>query len=125
LSDVRQAIRSWAGDHIAATTIDDIVVAAGELVTNGREALAGADAFRHDVDTDIVVNIRPRGAVVILEVTSSGGPFDHIRAMPGPESERGRGLAIVGRLADSVALDSADGRVTVSARFSSGENLTT
>lgn len=125
LSDIRKAIRSWAGDYIAATTIDDIVMAAGELVTNAREALARADAFREGTDTDIEVDIRPRGAVVILEVTSSGGPFDHIRAMPSPESERGRGLAIVGRLADSVALDSADGRVTVSARFSSGENLTT
>jgi anti-sigma regulatory factor (Ser/Thr protein kinase) len=91
-SSVRQALATWGLDHLAA----DAELLASELVANAAE---------HGDGTPISLALR-RHAVpggqpgITCEVTDTSPDMPR-RTQPGPDSERGRGLAIVEALARS------------------------
>ncbi|MEU7828005.1 MULTISPECIES: ATP-binding protein [unclassified Nonomuraea] len=87
VSRARSEVRGWLGDDHPA--VDDVVLAASELVTN---ALRHSDAKPYDL---ISVTLTATEEMVYLEVRDPGSAFSgpHIRLEP--EAEDGRGLLIV------------------------------
>jgi anti-sigma regulatory factor (Ser/Thr protein kinase) len=77
---------------------DLLTLAVSELTTNTLQHTAGGGRVR----------VWAEGAQVVCEVRDNGAP-PGFGEMPAPESPRGRGLAIVGRVADEVATLSDDG----------------
>jgi len=91
-SAVRQALAGWGMDHLSG----DAELLASELVANAAE---------HADGTPIGLALRCRAEPgeqpgITCEVTD-GSPAMPRRTEPGPDSERGRGLAIVNALARS------------------------
>jgi anti-sigma regulatory factor (Ser/Thr protein kinase) len=91
-SAVRKALAAWGMDHLA----DDAELLASELVANAAE---------HGDGKPIGLALRRHGEPggqpgITCEVTD-GSPALPWRPDPGPDSERGRGLAIVNALARS------------------------
>jgi anti-sigma regulatory factor (Ser/Thr protein kinase) len=91
-SAVRQALAAWGMGHLSG----DAELLASELVANAAE---------HGDGTPIGLALRrhaePGGQPGITCEVTDGSPAMPRRAEPGPEAERGRGLAIVGALARS------------------------
>jgi anti-sigma regulatory factor (Ser/Thr protein kinase) len=110
LAAVRQELRSWLEDRPApAGVVDELVLAAEELCTNAIEA---ADGGLVELDA------RFDGSAVHLAVSNAGhAPEDLSRQAhePGLMLDRGRGLAIVRALTDSLAIVNVDGRTVARA----------
>ena len=91
-SAIRQALARWGMDHLSG----DAELLASELVANAAEHGDGTPiglALRRHAEPDEQPGIT-------CEVTD-GSPAMPRRTEPGPDSERGRGLAIVDTLARS------------------------
>jgi anti-sigma regulatory factor (Ser/Thr protein kinase) len=91
-SAVREALAAWGMDHLS----DDAELMASELVANAAE---------HGDGTPIGLALRRHAEPgeqpgITCEVTNTS-PATPRRTEPGPDSERGRGLAIVDALARS------------------------
>jgi anti-sigma regulatory factor (Ser/Thr protein kinase) len=91
-SAVRQALAGWGMDHLSG----DAELLASELVANAAE---------HGDGTPISLALRrhaePGGRPGITCEVTDGSPAVPQRTEPGPDAERGRGLAIVEALAQS------------------------
>jgi anti-sigma regulatory factor (Ser/Thr protein kinase) len=91
-SAVRQALAGWGMGHLTG----DAELLASELVANAAE---------HGDGTPIGLALRrhaePGGQPGITCGVTDGSPATPRRTEPGPDSERGRGLAIVDALAQS------------------------
>lgn len=88
--EVRRALVSWLQHHGSSeSTVEDARLIATELVAN---AVRHASPLNNGT---ILVRWRRVGDVVRLSVCDGGGANDPAVALVGPESERGRGLAIV------------------------------
>ncbi|GAA0389386.1 hypothetical protein GCM10009541_35590 [Micromonospora gifhornensis] len=77
---------------LTADSTDALAIAVNELVTNTLQHTGGGGQVRIWCDD----------ASVYCEVVDSGPMRTVPRAMPTPDAERGRGLAIVARLCDEV-----------------------
>lgn len=109
LSEARREIRDWFNEHtsdLGARTIDDAVLVATELLTNARAAATPSTS----VELQCSLNDgRPE-----IAVSNVGEEFSHRPTMPAEGTPRGRGLAIVAKLAD-LSVESAEGLITVRA----------
>src|SRR5579871_1568837 len=109
----RHLVRDWLEDSatdLDDRTRDDVLVVVTELVTNG-VLHDGGDAIGLWADTD------PWALCVWVETADRARPSDaRYREIDDP-SERGRGLAIVEALSESVTTEVRDGRRQVSCRF--------
>jgi anti-sigma regulatory factor (Ser/Thr protein kinase) len=89
---IRQALADWGMDHLS----DDAELLASELVANAAE---------HGDGTPISLALRrhlePSGPPGITCEVTDTSPTMPQRTEPGPDAERGRGLAIVDALAQS------------------------
>ena len=91
-SAVRQALADWGMNHLSG----DAELLASELVANAAEHADGTP-----ISLALRRHAEPSGQPgITCEVTDSS-PAMPQRAQPGPDSERGRGLAIVDALAQS------------------------
>ncbi|WP_082598492.1 MULTISPECIES: ATP-binding protein [unclassified Kitasatospora] len=133
----RRRLRRDLGDHeVAETVIDDAVLILSELLSNscryarplGRLADLKDDAPA-PLPAPVLVGVRsgedgePGGVTVrwqlsghgqlTLEVTDGGAVTRPVPARPSLSSRGGRGLTIVGRLADDWGVRDAPGQVTV------------
>lgn len=87
----RQAVRDHMADVLPAATLADVTLAVSELVTNA--VLHGSGAIELRVEAD--------GGTVKGEVIDDGGGFERqIREDGGVDGVAGRGLMIVGQLAE-------------------------
>jgi anti-sigma regulatory factor (Ser/Thr protein kinase) len=96
---VRQALADWGMDHLA----DDAELLASELVANAAEHADGEPiglALRRHAEPSEQPGIT-------CEVTDTS-PAMPRRTEPGPDAERGRGLAIVDALAQSSGVRASD-----------------
>ena len=91
-SAVRQALATWGMDHLAA----DAELLASELVANAAEHGHG-----NPISLALRRHTEPGGRPSITCEVSDTSPAMHRRTEPGPDAERGRGLAIVTALARS------------------------
>ena len=113
MSDARGRLRDWFSttpDLERVVDIDSLVLVATELLTNAREA---ADVS----NGEILLGCQAHPARLDLRVTNSGDHFNFRPSMPGPESLRGRGLAISAALANLSVEDFASNSVTIHASF--------
>jgi serine/threonine-protein kinase RsbW len=77
---------------LTATRIDMFIVAVSELTTNTLQHTGGGGHVR----------VWAENGQLICDVVDGGGPRRFSRAMPPAEAVRGRGLAMVERICDSV-----------------------
>ena len=89
---IRQALAAWGMGHLS----DDAELLASELVANAAE---------HGTDRSIGLAVRRHAEPgeqpgITCEVTDTSPAMPH-RTAPGPDAERGRGLAIVEALAQT------------------------
>lgn len=110
LADLRRRVdEALAAAGVAAARRADVVLVLSELVTNAVDQGPDAD-IRVGVDTS------DDGEVTLTVANRrTGAPLDEPRRWPVPEKlgERGRGLQIVGHLADHVVVDDVDGWTSV------------
>ncbi len=112
LRGLRRGLAGWMADaEVDETTIAEVVLAVGELTTNGMEASPSGEASVHAEVTPDTLRV-----VVINEGAPFRGPIEE---RTDPLTLRGRGLALVAALADSVAFGDLDGctEVTMIKRF--------
>ena len=111
LAGLRRRVQAWAEQHaLAGDTVQDLQLALGEAVSNSIE-----HAYRG----------RPGGAVrVRLEIDGDGSVAGLVRdtgqwrEAPVDRGFRGRGLSVIGELADDVVVDHpADGGTEVRFRL--------
>lgn len=108
LADLRQAIRGFLEDiGVGAEVADDLLLVATELCTNAIEASAEL--------VPVEVEVRFDGRSLRLSVSNVGdGPAHEVPELPhGSLQHRGRGLAIVQSLVDTLSIASSDGRTVV------------
>ncbi|BFU44004.1 ATP-binding protein [Krasilnikovia sp. MM14-A1004] len=104
LSSVRAFVAEQARAlGLAADRIDLLTVAVSELATNTLQHAGGGGYVRVWGDT----------GRVCCEVVDGGGPRSFGRAMPSAEALRGRGLALVERICDSVEMVEVPGGTLV------------
>jgi anti-sigma regulatory factor (Ser/Thr protein kinase) len=87
---------------VSEPQLHDVVLVASELLNNGREA--GGD------DAQILLRLVPRAPLITVEVTNTVPPgrasvFNAQVCMPGPQAERGRGLALVSMLSARLSVE--------------------
>jgi anti-sigma regulatory factor (Ser/Thr protein kinase) len=107
-ADARDALENL---RIARELVDDTLLVATELLANAVEhAPEGRIIFRLDVAIDrwVLVEVECAGTIDLLPQLAEWGPDE-------PLSPRGRGLAIVDALSDSVAVSDDGGRLRVAA----------
>jgi anti-sigma regulatory factor (Ser/Thr protein kinase) len=109
LGRLRDQLRAWLADtEVTPTVRDDVLLVATELCTNAIEATADDEPVEVQVTTDgqslrlSVANVAP----------SPGREPDGVLER-GSLQERGRGLAIVRSLVDTVVMTSDRGRTVV------------
>ena len=108
LGRLREQLRAWLADtEVAPVVRDDVLLVATELCTNAIEATAHAEPVEVLVSTD-GRSLRLSVANVTSSATSAPAELRH-----GSLQERGRGLAIVRSLVDSVVMTSDRGRTVV------------
>lgn len=106
LGDAREFVRQHAGGHgIAPDRVDDLVLAANEIVTNSLRHAGGHATVATWFD----------GASVVCEVRDHGFINDPLvgRFAPPPSVSSGRGLWLANHLCDLVSVRSAPGRSVV------------
>lgn len=114
LAAARSFAAASAQGVVDSARVDDVVLAASELVTNALEH--GSGPARFGVTTD--------GATLRLVVESATENEVQVPSPAPPEAARGRGLLIVSALADSVHVEPVDGGVAVSCEFRRGPAVT-
>ena len=109
LGKLRDALRDWLVDaNVAASPCEDLLLVATELCTNAIEATPDGEPVEVQLSLD--------GPVLRLAVANVAGepagpqPSDLLH---GSLQERGRGLAIVRSLVDTIAMGTTDGRTIV------------
>jgi len=108
LSRLRDQLRAWLADiDISSNVLDDVLLVATELCTNAIEATANGEPVEVRATTDgrslrlSVANVAPR-------------PAREATVLPhGTLRERGRGLAIVRSLVDTLVMTTQGGRTVV------------
>lgn len=115
---LRDDVRSWLGSHQRA---DDVVLVVSELSTNALlHAGGGLLEVRRTATADHATD-HEAGDVVDVEVTSpttaSAGKVSRWAVMPGRAEVTGRGLAIIGAVADRCKVSSAPAELSVRCRF--------
>jgi anti-sigma regulatory factor (Ser/Thr protein kinase) len=110
LGRLRDQLRTWLTDaDVTPTVQDDVLLVATELCTNAIEATAREEPVELLASTD--------GRSLRLSVANVAAPSGDGRAPPdlvrGSLQERGRGLAIVRSLVDTVVMSSTGGRTVV------------
>ena len=109
LARLRDQLRTWLADaEVAPTTRDDLLLVATELCTNAIEATADSEPVEVQVSVD---GTALRMSVANVTGTVEGHEPAELRQ--GSLQERGRGLAIVRSLVDTVVMTNADGRTVV------------
>jgi anti-sigma regulatory factor (Ser/Thr protein kinase) len=109
LGRLRDQLRTWLADaEVARPVSEDLLLVATELCTNAIEATAHAEPIEVRVSVD---HSALRFSVANVAGTLPGGVVPDLRR--GSLQERGRGLAIVRSLVDTVALSTGDGRTVV------------
>ncbi|GAA2703033.1 ATP-binding protein [Actinoplanes palleronii] len=88
---------------LAPSRIDLLTLAVSELTTNTLQHTGGGGHIR----------VWAEDGRLICDVTDGGGPRPFGRAMPSAEAVRGRGLAIVERICDSVSTSTVPGGTLV------------
>lgn len=111
-SDDLAGIRAFVRRHaerlgLAADRVNGLALATSELVTN---------TVQHTTQGGLV-RIWGRAGTVFCDVVDSGPLRTFGRAMPPPDADRGRGLAIVERVCDEVVSFRESGRTVVRMRF--------
>jgi anti-sigma regulatory factor (Ser/Thr protein kinase) len=91
-STVRQVLAAWDMDHLS----DDAELLASELVANAAEHGDG-----EPIGLGLSRHAEPDGRPGITCEVTGTAPQSVPRLVPGPDAERGRGLAIVAALAQS------------------------
>lgn len=89
---IRQALAAWGMDHLS----DDAQLLGSELVANAAEHGDG-----HPIGLALSRHAEPGGQPGITCEVTDTAPQIPQRQQPGPDAERGRGLAIVSALASS------------------------
>jgi serine/threonine-protein kinase RsbW len=109
LADLRRHLRGWLAEgDVEANVVDDLLLVATELCSNAIEASVGEDLVGIEVTID--------GTTIALSVSNAAQPTSTAASPPvEPDClrERGRGLAIVRALVDTVEMASVDGRTVV------------
>jgi anti-sigma regulatory factor (Ser/Thr protein kinase) len=112
LRGLRRGLAGWMAEAGAdETTVAEVVLAVGELATNGMEASARGEATVRAEATSDTVRV-----VVINEGEPFRGPVEDAAD---PFRLRGRGLTLVAAIADSLAFGEVDGctEVTMTKRY--------
>lgn len=101
LQRIREDVRRWAEQNeVPNEVLIDLQLALGEAVANGVEhAYRDGDPGTVDVDLEIQVD-GPHGYVVAVRVVDHG----RWRPIPQMSGYRGRGLAMIDRLAEQVVV---------------------
>jgi anti-sigma regulatory factor (Ser/Thr protein kinase) len=99
----RQELTARLAGALPPELVDDILLLATELVTNGVRHSPAADGG----SVDVGVFLEP--ASIRVEVSDPGSGFSHVPHRPGTMSEGGRGLFLVEVLADRWGIAEADG----------------
>lgn len=98
--------------------VEDLVLAVTEACANAVRHASGADDYRVEVCLD--------DESCTVEIRDTGRGFErHAVAMPSPDAERGRGLAMMDALVDRAEVRSAPGRgtlVRLTKRFRSADS---
>lgn len=109
----RRALIGWLEHHGSPrSVIDDAALVITELVTN---SIRHAEPLSNNC---LLVRWQRDGDDLVLIVTDGGGSARPRRVDAGPDSESGRGLAIVEALSLSCQIDSPNGLTDVSVRMS-------
>ncbi len=107
LGAARQDLADWL-ERRGLVALESVVsLVTTELLTNAREASGVADT--------ITLSVRRQGPQVEISVTNPGPGFTADPTMPAAYSGRGRGLAIVQSLAESIVVEGSGGLTTVTA----------
>ena len=111
ISHARHEVAAYLSDRgVSSTVIDDMELVTSELVTNavvhGREGTVGVEV---DAEGEIVVTVSNRGPSQAIP------PIAEWRPGP-PQARSGRGLGIVRRLCDAVAVLEIDETTVVVCR---------
>lgn len=110
LAALRADLRAWLGrDGISDEIVDDLLLVATELATNAIEATPEeGEVWLEAVDDERSIRLRVANDRAADAVDVQAAPLD-----VGSLQERGRGLAIVRALVDTLSLTSAEGRTVV------------
>ncbi len=112
LRELRRGLEAWMTElGVDRATAGEVVLAAVELATNGIEASPTGEAS---------VRAQGVGGTLRIVVHNEGTPFRGLAGVPVvPDRGRGRGLAVVAALTDSVAFGEVEGatKVTITRRF--------
>ncbi len=112
LTPSRHFVRSHVGADVADDRAADIVLVASELVSN---------AIEHGSGGDITIRVERDDDTVELVVASMSPSLPMLRTEPAAaDALRGRGLQIVATLSDAVAIEAAEGVVSVICHFAVG-----
>ena len=107
--------RGHVGDTLAAwPNVEDIALVASELTTNAIDYGSGVRALEISLDDE-------RARVLVSHAADSGTP---VPRHAGPDDDGGRGLALVGVLADDWGWLLQNGRLSVWADFVKGGDQT-
>jgi anti-sigma regulatory factor (Ser/Thr protein kinase) len=109
LARVRDQLRSFLSEaNVDGTVCEDLLLVATELCTNAIEATVDGEPV------EVRVSIDGRALrLSVANVPSTSGEHDVPELRHGSLQERGRGLAIVRSLVDTMAMSSAGGRTVV------------
>jgi serine phosphatase RsbU (regulator of sigma subunit)/anti-sigma regulatory factor (Ser/Thr protein kinase) len=114
VSLVRHTLRDWLTlQDVTGTDRDDLVLIASELCANAVHAASGAPG-------SLALRARADGDAIVVEVEDDGEGFELPPAptdgdLPDPDAESGRGLFLVGVLADELRVAVDNGHTVVSA----------
>jgi anti-sigma regulatory factor (Ser/Thr protein kinase) len=111
ISQARHAVAAYLADcGVSSTVIDDMELVTSELVTNALvHGLRGSIEVEVDAEDEIVVTVSNTGPAQAIP------PVDEWRPVP-PQAPSGRGLGIVRRLCDTVAVLEVDQTTVVVCR---------
>jgi anti-sigma regulatory factor (Ser/Thr protein kinase) len=106
---------------VSETVVDDAVLILSELLSNAcRHGRPLGRGDRGDGDVLAAWRLDPSGGLIV-EVTDGGGPTRPVPSKPSVTAHGGRGLNIIGALAQDWGVrDSATGEVTVWAVVTEG-----
>lgn len=109
LARLRDQLRTFLAEAgIGVATCEDLLLVATELCTNAIEATADAEPIEVRVTVD-----GQALRLSVANVAAAFGDHDVPELRHGSLQERGRGLAIVRSLVDTMAMSSAGGRTVV------------
>ena len=110
LSRLRDHLRAFLTEAgVDDTGLEDVLLVATELCTNAIEATVD----REPVEVRVSMDGRALWLSVSNVAAGPGRPADHPDLLHGSLQERGRGLAIVRSLVDTMTTSSAEGRTVV------------